>query len=404
MELFRHELKKIIQMPALWIFAAVCIGFNMFLFFTDIMFPDYGAYVQKIAHKTGYVLNDEFYTALDNVSASELTYSEISESDWGKIDEKTFQNAQNLEDFIYDTKNVSDVFDDYDITQVAEDYIQAYGITNEWIADAMREKYKNTQPYVEQKAASNESLTLYTASYTYYSFESLFGTLMPAILMEGIVLAALITLFSIGYEHMNSAELVVYSTKRGRNVLIPKLGVSLLCGLAGYLIITIISLGIYFATHDYSAIWNSSISSCFNFISDLASGGIRPFNTYGSFTIWQYLLAVVGISLLTVVVFALMSFVIGMFQRNTYVAFGILLVVNAATVVALIMLSLNNVLHYILCLSPIAIWIQQKLWFTDGCENILCTHFETVGTLGSLVILAVICFVVFKAFKRRNII
>lgn len=389
-------------MPAIWIFAAVCIGFNVFLFFSDIISPSYERYVLKTAHKTGYVLGDEFYSALEDVSASELTLSEISLSDWDKIDNQTFQDAQNLEDFISDTKDVSDVFDDYDITSVAESYIQTCGITNEWIADAMREKYKNTQPYVEQKSANNESLTLYAASHTYYSFNGLFGTLMPAILMEGIVLAALITLFSVGYERMNSSELVVYSTRRGRNVMIPKVGVSLLCGIVGYFIIAAVSLGIYFATHDYSAIWNSSISSCFNYMSDLAAG-LRPFTTYGSFTIWQYLLAVMGISVLMVIVFALMAFVIGMFQRNTYAAFGILLVVNVATVISIMILSLNSVLHYILCLSPIALWILQGMWFTDGCENILWTHFETVGTLGSLAILSIICLIVFKMFKRRNI-
>lgn len=401
MELFRHELKKVIQMPAIWIFAAVCIGFNICLFFSDIVYPGYEGYVQKTAHKTGYVLNDKFYAVLEEVSASELTLSEISESDLYEIDTKTLQNAQNLQDLICETKDVRDVFDDYDITSLAEAYIKKYGIKNEWIADAMREKYKNTQPYVEQKATKNESLTLYTADYTRYSFESLFGTLMPAILMEGILLAALITLFSIGYENINSAELVVYSTKCGRNVLIPKLGVSLLCGLVGYLIIAIISLGIYFAAHDYSAIWNSSISSLFNFLNDAC--GPRPFTTYGSFTIWQYLLAVVGVSVLMVIVFTMMAFIIGMIQRNAYAAFGTLLIVNASTVLLIMTLSLNNVLRYILCLSPIALWIQQGRWFTDGLENILCTHFETVGTLGSLAVLSALCLVMLKTFKRRNI-
>lgn len=405
MELFRHELRKIIEMPILWIFVAICVGFNIMLFISDVTYTDYIDYVGKTARQTGYRFNDKFYSELDKISASDLQYLNITPSDEEEYEK--CQKAFYLSCLIEDTASPTDVFDNYDITAVADAYIEVYGITDEGIANALREKYRKTQPYVERLAETDNSLTLYfgsgpNGSATFDEFKNLFGGVMPAILMEGILIASLVALLSVGYEQMNSAELVVYSTRKGRNVLIPKLGVSLACGMGGYIIIAVITLSIYFITHDYTAIWNSSVSSLFNFVIDYAAG-TRPFTTYGSFTIWQYLLAVVGISLLMIIFFSTMAFSLGMIQRNTYVAFGVLFVLNTCVVVAVTLLSMNNIIRYWLCNTPICLWIMESVWFTDGGENVLYTHFETFGILIWLAIIGAICFLLFKRFKRRNI-
>ena len=43
----------------------------------------------------------------------------------------------------------------------------------------------------------------------------------------------------------------------------------------------------YFLLYDYSGIWNASVSSQFNYFSDMLV--VRPFLTWGDFTVGQYL-------------------------------------------------------------------------------------------------------------------
>lgn len=400
MKLFVCELKKIIEMPLLWIFLALCIGFNMILLFSDANYFDYPDYVAEGAHKTGYKLDSNFYSELDKLSASDLKYLEISPTD--DVDYEKYMRANYNLMLINDTVSPTDVFEGYDVTNVAETYIEGCEITNPRVAKAMREKFKNAQKYVEKLDKTDESLTLYFAGYTSDEFANLFGSTMRTILMEGILLASLVMLFSAGYENMCGTEALMYSTRKGRNVLFPKLGASLVCALAGYALITLITLTVYFLIHDYSAILNSSVSSCFNYWNDLISG-VRPFVTCGSFTIWQYLLAGIGISLIIVIFFVVFAFAIGTLVRNTYIAFGTLLVLNVGTFVLTFMLSVNNIFKYLLCCTPIDLWYLQATWFTDGGGNVLFTHFETLGSCISLAVICILGALMFRLFKRRDI-
>ena len=114
----------------------------------------------------------------------------------------------------------------------------------------------------------------------------------------------LAALYLLGYEKVHRTEGMVYTTCTGRNMVRGKIVAAVTSGMALYLLLTGLTLGIYFAQWDYSGLWSSSVSSQFNFLTDMMVR--RPFLTWADFTVAQYLVAclalggglVVGMTLL----------------------------------------------------------------------------------------------------------
>ena len=69
---------------------------------------------------------------------------------------------------------------------------------------------------------------------------------------------------------------MVYTTSTGRNMLRGKIVAAVTAGMALYLLLTGLTLGIYFAQWDYSGLY-ASVSSQFNFL-DRYDGASPPFS------------------------------------------------------------------------------------------------------------------------------
>lgn len=305
-----------------------------------------------------------------------------------------------LEQLKWDTFQAIDLLDEYDITEVGERYIAAVE-TPDRFAQLIRDKYVDMQAVVEQRGEDDEMLSLYYASSTYNMHENLFDTVVGWLLVEGMVISVLLALLSAGFEKGSHTEGIVYASKKGRNIFVNKLAASLTAGLGAYLLLTGITLLIYFNVHDYSGTWESSVSSFFNYRSDLYAG-VRPFVTWQSHNILSYLFSKIGISMGLIVCFILMAFAIEMTIRNNYMSFFVLLILNASLVV-LPMLAYRGATRFFVVLSPVWLWLKHGIWFTDGDIDIVWKYFETVGLGISFIILALIVVLVMYRFKRRDL-
>jgi hypothetical protein len=181
-----------------------------------------------------------------------------------------------------------------------------------------------------------------------------------------------------------------------------KLFAAIAAGLAAYAVLTVLTLGSYFVLNDYGATWQSSISSGFNYVTDVLAG-TRPFVTWHSFTVLTYLLAVIGVAAMVTLCFTLMAFCIGVWLKNSYSGFFIFLIFNGAVVALSTALPMTWLIKHALVLAPIWLWLKESLWFTDGGLDILWQNFEILGVSASLLLLTGLC--VFSAFmfKRRDI-
>src|SRR5690606_20762044 len=116
------------------------------------------------------------------------------------------------------------------------------------------------------------------------------------LLTEGALVSGLLVLLSVGYEQIHGTESIVYSTKKGRQVLRPKLAASVSAGLGVFALLALLTFLIYFSVNEYEGVWRSSVSSLFNYRIDLVTGN-RPFITWYSFSILTYFMAMLGMGL-----------------------------------------------------------------------------------------------------------
>ena len=386
MLLYWYELKKLLSSAAVWVFIALCLLFNGFMVISE--YDDgYGDFVSGAAGDTGYILDESFYEALSQLNADD-------------------RQAAFLEQLQYDTEHAVDIFDGYETKGIAESYIAASGAAGPF-AQAMRDKYAAMQTVVDEKAETNESLTLYFAAATYHQHQQLFKGLAGWLLIEGALTAALLVFLSVGYENTHRTEDLVYSARKGRGLLGTKLAASISAGLGVYVILTLFTLLLYFGLNDYGNIWGSSVSSLFHYRNDLITGP-RPFVTWHSFSIATYLAAVLGMSAGLVLCFSLLAFGICVLTRNHYIGFLVFLVLNAAAIALPMQIPQTPFvmaawIKYASMLTPAWLWLKQGLWFTDGDMDILWPHFETLGLCVSLLALTVFCIAAVIYFRKRDL-
>jgi hypothetical protein len=385
MHLYWLELKKLLSSVGIWGFIAVCLLFNIYLV-TSNSGDQYADFVDAAANETGYILGQSYNEKLLQFTASS-------------------EQAEYWEQLKAHTHDVTDVFDGYETKDIGERYIAAGGATGSF-AETMRDKYSALQKVVDDKAANDESLTLYFAAATHNRHQQLFNGLTGWLLVEGALISTLLVLLSVGYENTNRTEGIVYSTKKGRGILLSKMMSSLSAGLGAYALLALFTFLIYFRLNEYGSIWGSNVSSVFNYRFDVITG-IRPFVTWHSFNVLTYFWAMLGMSAGVILCFSLMASSIGVLIRNNYIGFLVFLAANAIFVAlpSLIPNALTADLYakYYSMLSPVWLWLKHSIWFTDGDIDILWPHFETLGLCVSLLVLTAICVIATIYFRKRDL-
>lgn len=385
MTLYRLEFKKLISSSALWGFIAICLLFNILLSLN----PDnsYENFVAKTSKDTGYVLDHSF-----NEKLSEITVCS--------------EEAEYLEQLKSETLSINDVFDGYKTDETGERYIDAGKATGRF-AESIRNKYSSLQKVVDEKAAKDESLTLYFAGGTYSRHQQLFNSAMGWLIIEGVLISSLLSFLSVEYEHTSKTEGIVYSTKTGRSIMFTKIGASISAGLLSYLILAVVTLLIYFGINSYGNIWGSNVSSAFNYRYDIIAG-YRPFITWHSFSVFSYLEAMLTAGAGLIICFSLMAFATGLLIKNNYIGFLVFMVANTAMTVLPFytpdtMPMLSQYIRYYSMLSPVWLWLKHGLWFTDGDMDIMWPHFETLGICISMLVLFIFYMCAATYFKRKDI-
>ncbi len=249
MGLIAYEIKKTFCIPALWAFIVLSLALNGLLILGNDDIRDYflvenGIEKNVIKMRSG----DEVINAPENIFVG------------------------------YDTGALEAFY-----VEIVKESPTAV----EWI----QRKYSLLQPRVEHLAQSGAALDHYAGNATYESHQFLFGTLMRAMLAESSICAMLIVLYLMGYEQLNRTEGIVCASPIGRRLWGKKLAAAMLSAEALYVFVVGMTLLFYFSLWDYSGIWGDSVSSRFNYLTDMLYK--RPFLTWGDFTIGGYLAAFV---------------------------------------------------------------------------------------------------------------
>ena len=380
MSLAVYEWRKLFSLPALWAFLALSLLFNTFLICTlseqdRAFFNDASADAALLGQRV-----DQAF--LDGLAA---------------LPEK-----ENRAFLLQSVTGLEDIFETYDTGILKNFYTEVVKISptaTSW----MTWKYDALSKRVEHLAGTDAGMDLYAGPVTQGSHQFLFGTLMRTILGEAGIAAMLGTLYLLGYEGMHRTESLTCASRTGRNLRRTKVLASLGASLALLALVAVPTLGLYFARFDYGGIWNASVSSQFNYLTDMLL--TRPFLTWGDFTVVGYLAAALALGTALTVAFSLLAALCGTLVRSPYLAalaMGILCFGGLGLTSALGNLKLW-VGYVISCFQLPLVWINCSGWFTELGLNTVLPWQETIAVVGNLLLLGIGTALALRRFRRKDV-
>jgi len=357
MRLYKWELAKLLSAPAMWGFLLLCLIFNVL------------------------IIAGESY---DAPNANELSCRLASTGDTRYTDGY-------------------DVFEGYDTGYVADAFVKTLRLRG-GAESLVRYKYEKLQAAVIRNAETDVGTDIYADVYTKYAVHgTLFRTILSPLLTEAALFALLSALLTFGNEYRQKTESVIYGSKTGRGITRHKQAAALTVSAIGFILLFGLTLMIYFSIWDFSGFWRANVQSVNNFIFDEA--GQRPFITWLSLNVAQYLTAVIILGFALTMVFCLIGTVTGLLTRNTYMGFILIMLIAVATIAAIIFCANNGLglIYLALLFSPVAAWFSSSEWLTDmGSWGAVPFH-ETVTISLNLLLFSIMTILAARRFKRKDV-
>lgn len=258
MRLLGYEWRKLIRLPALWGFLALCLTFNCILIGSRDRWRTEWNEAGAIADELGQRVDGAFLDGLEQSPQSDVRDYLLSAAE-----------------------GMTDIFEDYDLKSLSGFY-NGYVKSSPAAAALMERKYDRLAERVAHLSETGAAMDWYGGPVTHYVHQFLYGTLMRTVLTEGAVLGMLSMLFLLGYENQQRTAAGVYTSRTGRKLCRCKVLAGMCWALAAYLLLAAATLGIFLLFWDWSSVWSGSVSSQFNYIIDLFY--TRPFFTWADFT------------------------------------------------------------------------------------------------------------------------
>ncbi len=343
-----NEFKKIITSPIILSLLVLFMFFNSFVIFEKSFSSKELSVLTTIVNKYGYKINNKTMLNLKNDSHINLS-----------------KNDSTIEASYYSTSlGIDSIYKGINIMQLAETEIQQFNLKGQ-AADTVRSEYKSFISRFQQLLKNGENKNLFFNGQIYGMHSLLFGTLFTSFIFEIIILAVLITAYLINYEFDNNTQLLVYSTKRGRNIIVDKLLVAVFSTITTTTIIIGTGLVTYFSTFNYKGLWNIPISSYFNADHNL------PYMSKWNMTFSQYLFCSVVLIYILALIFVGIAFFIATYVKNSYISFCVFAMVFATNLLLPSFMPKSSNAIFIFLLTPFALSMNSTWWF------MLCDAFNT---------------------------
>ena len=221
--------------------------------------------------------------------------------------------------------------------------------------------------------------------------------------LEGILAGVLSTIWLTGCEGVWRAGGQLCATRTGRRLwrvkLLAALGVDLLL----YALLVLATLGAYFLLLDYGGLWASSVSSQFNYYSEMFY--IRPYLTWGDFTVGQYLAATLAGGGALTAVFTLLAGALGLLTGHAYAAaIGVVLFCTLSVGAASGLATAGWWTAYLLAnFLPVNLWLSLSAWFTEMGLYGAVPWQETAGLAVSLALTGGAALWALGRFHRKDV-
>ena len=301
------------------------------------------------------------------------------------------------------TREMTDIFEDYDTRDLAGLY---EGVVKDSPAAVrlMSWKYTLLAERAAHLSGTGAAMDLYAGPVTHDAHQFLYDTLFRAVVTESLLVGMLSMLYLLGFEGQRRTVSLICASRSGRKLYGKKVLAGLTAAVFLYILLAAVTLGVYFCLWDYGGVLGGSVSSQFNYLTDMLFR--RPFLTWGDFTVGGYLAAELTLGALLTADFALLAAVCGLLLRNVYASALVLAVVCFGGVGLTAMLAQMGLWcgYFASLVHPACVWLGIGGWFTELGLSGAAPWQETVSTGLDLLAFGLGTALSLRLFRRKDIV
>lgn len=373
MTLVAWEWRKLVRLPALWGFLVLCLAFNGLLLWEEDSLRQPFNEASAIAEVLGQRVDGTFLDGLERLPRTEYGDLVLSAA-----------------------REMTDIFEDYDTRDLAGLY---EGVVKDSPAAVrlMSWKYTLLAERAAHLSGTGAAMDLYAGPVTHDAHQFLYDTLFRAVVTESLLVGMLSMLYLLGFEGQRRTVSLICASRSGRKLYGKKVLAGLTAAVFLYILLAAVTLGVYFCLWDYGGVWGGSVSSQFNYLTDMLFR--RPFLTWGDFTVGGYLAAELTLG-------ALLTAVCGLLLRNVYASALVLAVVCFGGVGLTAMLAQMGLWcgYFASLVHPACVWLGIGGWFTELGLSGAAPWQETVSTGLDLLAFGLGTALSLRLFRRKDIV
>lgn len=375
------EFKKLLEQRIISVFILLCLAFNLLMIISSSFDQSYLKDVTAFKHEQGQLISR---TSVE--TAEKLPFS---------------KNKQRL---VNELSEAEDIFSHLSYQELEEQVLDHYQVTGK-MAQNLGNKYQRLEPVIKKLSQEKAALDTAAAGDTMNYFTYIRNVLFRMILLEGIIFALLIGLYSSTSEKLTKTEALVFTSKWGRKIQFSKFLSGLGLVLLFYFLNTFVVLFSFQMTESLADLWQSSVSTQFHvniYMPDILE---LPFITWIPLTLWGYMMtsAILGVF---IIIFVYSSqFLVGLYFNHFFKGFIFTIFLIALhKLVRIYAFRLGWWSIFIgVNFSPIAIVENQSYWFTEmGIFSIIPLQ-ETVVVVSSCLILVLLILPVSRLYSRKEV-
>ncbi|MCM3741270.1 hypothetical protein M3210_13420 [Oceanobacillus luteolus] len=359
------EIRKLVEQPMILLFFIACLSLNTIYILTAGLDQSYLNYVQETELKTGNLVTSDFREKLSNQSTS--------------------RKQQRL---LTETAELENIFQDYSTEAMGQQIIGFYKIQGA-VAERMKTKYEKLTPVASELGEEQAALEVGAAGETMSFFTFIRNRLFRAILGESLIFAILLGLYGSTSERFTKTDMLVMTSKTGRKTQISKYIASLIITSLFYIMMVILTFGIFNHLHPIGSLWQTSMSTLFHINVYIPYLLEVPFITWQPMTLVNYTILSILLGGLLVILCHGFNFLVGIWTNHLFRGFIVFVVIYV------VFLGLEQFIyqfgwwnmHSLLMWHPISLWRVQGYWFTEMGPYSIIPWQESIATIINLFLL-----------------
>lgn len=415
MRIIINECKKALSSPILLALFIVFSAFNIFVIISSSDHKEELKMVNEIIDQYGRDITANSLERLESdiqidlaelnrMTASEFTsihefFDGLRFEDQEKYNEKQWEffNRLQLKEMYFNiAKSIDESYGEIDIQKLVEAEINKYNLSGN-AAETLLHEYEKFSDRFDEMVQNGEHKQWFFAGKAYFMHSFLFKTVFLHIIIEALLLIVLTTALITTYEFESKTHLVAYSTKRGRKLMKNKLLASVTVATIIAVFLFAITLGTFFTVFDYSHVWNTSISSAFNWEYNF------PNVAWWDQSVGVFLIGVIALVFIVLLLFVGLTFAISIAVKNSYISFFLMAALFVLMWLLPSFMPKSSILLFVSAYTLPTLLLAISSAFMGSSGLIMFENFEWM-TIGCWTVITIaVSFMSYKRFKKIDV-